>query len=113
MGGVGAVHRSDRRPRRAVRAGTSAADPLAQCIESSSTCGGRTGHAGPDRRHAGRPPGVDPASYGPTPPAWSRCTGGKGETPFRPAPDLPNLGQRLIATDSAGALIDDAARSRT
>jgi hypothetical protein len=81
-----------------IRSGATAADPLATCIESSSILGGPgtpiPGAPGPDANGAYTPPGL------------TEMTGGKGETPFRPAPDLPNLGQRLIARDSTGAFID-------
>jgi len=92
-----------------IRSGTQAANPLSNCIESASTGGGPgPGTTGQIGGTPGNPPNVDPGdpkgSY--TAPSLTKMTGGKGETPFRPAPDLPNLGQRLIARDSTGALID-------
>jgi len=82
-----------------VRAGKAPADPLAQCIESAST-GGGPGTPG----NGGTDPGAPAGSF--EPPGLTKMTGGKGETPFRPAPDLPNLGSRLIARDSTGAIVD-------
>ncbi|HEX5065091.1 MAG TPA: DUF1302 family protein [Myxococcota bacterium] len=106
-------------PATQIREGLQAADPLAQCIESSSTDGGpgTPGNGGTD-------PGAPAGSY--TAPGLVRMPGGlsrflpnppfgprletradfRGETPFRPAPDLPNLGQRLLQKDSAGNITD-------
>jgi hypothetical protein len=92
-----------------IRAGTAPANPIAQCIESSSTGGGPgPGSTGQIGGTPGNPPNVDPGdpkgSY--TAPGLAKMTGGKGERPFRPAPDLPSLGQRLIARTDTNTLVD-------
>jgi hypothetical protein len=87
----------------AVAEGLQAADPLAQCVESSSAPGQAPGSF--------TPPGLVAMGGG-----FTRVTGGatvsvevknayNGETPFRPGPDLSNLGSRLLSRDAGGALV--------
>ncbi|HVN37368.1 MAG TPA: PEP-CTERM sorting domain-containing protein [Myxococcota bacterium] len=76
-----------------ILAGVQAAVPNAQCIESSSTGGGSgPGSAGQVGGTPGNPANVDPGdpkgSY--TAPSLVKMTGGTGEAPMRPAPDLNN-----------------------
>jgi len=73
--------------------GVQAPTPAAQCIESSSTGGGPgPGTTGQIGGTPGNPPNVDPGApkgtY--TAPSLVKMTGGTGEAPMRPAPDLSN-----------------------
>jgi len=76
-----------------VLGGIEAPPPDAQCIESSSTGGGPgPGTTGQIGGTPGNPPNVDPGdpkgSY--AAPSLVKMTGGTGEAPMRPAPDLSN-----------------------
>ena len=86
----------------AVAAGLQPADPLARCIESSSASGGAAGSF--------TPPGLVAMGGG-----LSRVLSGpvrtevihayNGEMPFRPAPDVGNLGSRIVSRAENGELV--------